>query len=206
MAVGIEGIVLDPLLSQSPWPTEVGQGVSFPSPASIRRYLGLSFSWRLPHWCLDQAFFCRDAHLCVIAAGLDAVLCSARVPSCAPLLASAVQGFPTGGGALNVREFPARPSPFCWCASPQLVQVAVVDSSGLSISRPLHLIHQMPPRTGVQGLPASQFHMHPLLHCDGVGWSSGLARLAGAKLVVLVSTRGANVTSTYGPAWGPSSS
>ena len=82
-----------------------------------------------------------------------------------------------------------RPSPFCWCAPPQLVQVAVVDFSGLSTSRPLHLIHQMPPRTGVQGLPASQFHMHPLLHCNGVGWSSGLARSAGVKLVVLVSTR-----------------
>ena len=82
-----------------------------------------------------------------------------------------------------------RPSPFCWCAPPQLVQVAVVEFSGLSISRPLHLIHQMPPRTGVQGLPASQFHMHPLLHCSGVGWSSGLARSAGVKLVVLVSTR-----------------
>ena len=98
-----------------------------------------------------------------------------------------------------------RPSPFCWCAPPQLVQVAVVDFSGLSISRPLHLIHQMPPRTGVQGLPASQFHMHPLLHCHGVRWASGLARLAGVKLVVLVSTRGANVTSTCGPAWGLSS-
>ena len=92
---------------------------------------------------------CKGSQLCSSVG-----LCSARVPNgwrcvfpCAPFAFLSVR---------STAEVLPR-GPRC-CTSG-------CDFFGLSISRPLHLIHQMPPFTGVQGLPASQFLLHPLLHC-----------------------------------------
>ena len=111
MAVGIEGIVLDPLLSQSPWPTEVGQGVSSPIPYPS----GVTWAFHL-HGVYPMGVWTRPSF-----AGMH--ICASSQ------LASAVQGFPAvllcwplqckGSQRLEVCLFPARPSPSCWCAPSQ---------------------------------------------------------------------------------------